>query len=131
MRAELKGPHIPLVATAEADEVGVMSGLLLVTVRLSGGLRPVRLVLESGANTPILFFNTSHCIPAGVQGPEPSYSSTLFFLDITQITVALKAKDSSSQGALQRLHGIRWPLGTTRHSGNSSKSKASLVGRSR
>jgi hypothetical protein len=81
MRAEVKGPHIPLVATAEADEVGVMSGLLLITVHLSGGLRPVRLVLDSGANTPILF-NTSQYmllhppqdVPvhgSGVDGAEP------------------------------------------------------------
>lgn len=81
MRAEVKGPHIPLVATTEADEVGVMSGLLLVTVRLSGGLRPVRLVLDSGANKTILF-NTSkymllrppHDVPvrgSGVDGSHP------------------------------------------------------------
>jgi Aspartyl protease len=85
MRAEVKGPHIPLVATAEADEVGVMSGLLLITVRLSGGLRPVRLVLDSGANTPILF-NTSqymllrppHNVPVrgtGVDGSQPVLSA--------------------------------------------------------
>jgi hypothetical protein len=48
MRAEVKGPHLPLVATAEADEVGSMPGLLLVTVRLSGGLRPVRLLRLAG-----------------------------------------------------------------------------------
>jgi len=85
MRAEVKGPHIPLVATAEADQVGVMSGLLLITVRLSGGLRPVRLVLDSGANTPILF-NTSqymllrppHEVPvrgSGVDGSRPILSA--------------------------------------------------------
>jgi hypothetical protein len=85
MRAEMKGPHIPLVATAEADQVGVMSGLLLITVRLSGGLRPVRLVLDSGANTPILF-NTSqymllrppHEVPvrgSGVDGSQPIFSA--------------------------------------------------------
>jgi hypothetical protein len=55
MRAEVKGPHIPLVATAEADEVGAIPGLLLITVRLSGGLRPVRLLVDSGVNEPILF----------------------------------------------------------------------------
>jgi hypothetical protein len=85
MRAEVKGPHIPLVATAEADEVGAMSGLLLITVRLSGGLRPVRLVLDSGANATILF-NTSqymllrppHEVPvlgSGVDGSQPILSA--------------------------------------------------------
>jgi hypothetical protein len=58
MRAEVKGPHIPLVATREVDEAGAMPGLLLIIVRLSDGLRPVRLLLDSGANEPILF-NTS------------------------------------------------------------------------
>ena len=53
MRAEVKGPHIPLVATAEADELGATPGLLLITVRLSDGLRPVRLLLDSGVNEPI------------------------------------------------------------------------------
>jgi hypothetical protein len=82
MRAEVKGPHIPLVATAEAD---AMPGLLLITVRLSGGLRPVRLLLDSGVNEPILF-NTSeymlrrpsHDVPvrgSGVDGTQPILSA--------------------------------------------------------
>jgi hypothetical protein len=85
MRAELKGPHIPLVATAGADAVGVMPGLLLITVRLSGGLRPVRLLLDSGANEPILFntsaymlLRPSHDQPirgSGVDGTRPFLSA--------------------------------------------------------
>jgi hypothetical protein len=82
MRAEVKGPHIPLVATAEAD---AMPRLLLITVRLSGGLRPVRLLLDSGVNEPILF-NTSeymlrrpsHDVPvrgSGVDGTQPILSA--------------------------------------------------------
>jgi hypothetical protein len=84
MRAEVKGPHIPLVVTAEADEVGAMPGLLLITVQLSGGLRPVRLVLDSGANEPILFNSSqymlvrlSHDVPlrgSGVDGAQPVLS---------------------------------------------------------
>ena len=84
MRAEVKGPHIPLVVTAEADEVGAMPGLLLITVQLSGGLRPVRLVLDSGANEPILFNSSqymllrpSHDVPlsgSGVDGAQPILS---------------------------------------------------------
>ena len=50
MCAEVKGPRIPLLATAEADR-----GLLIITARLSAGLRPVRLLLDSGANVAILF----------------------------------------------------------------------------
>ena len=51
MRAEVKGPRIPLLATADADG----GGLLIITARLSAGLRPVRLLLDSGANVAILF----------------------------------------------------------------------------
>jgi Aspartyl protease len=81
MRAEVKGPHIPLVATAGSDEVGVMSGLLLITARLSGALRPVRLVLDSGANTTILFNTSQYMLlrpprgvavhGSGVDGSQP------------------------------------------------------------
>ena len=84
MRAEVKGPHIPLVATAEADEAGVTPGLLLITVRLSGGLRPVRLLLDSGVNEPILFNTSEYMVlrPSttcplrgnGVDGTEPILS---------------------------------------------------------
>ena len=49
MRAEVKGPRIPLLAAVDAD------GLFIITARLSGGLRPVRLLLDSGANVAILF----------------------------------------------------------------------------
>jgi Aspartyl protease len=58
MRAEVKGPHIPLVATAEPEDGVALPGLLIVAVRLSDGMRPVRLMLDSGTNAPILY-NTS------------------------------------------------------------------------
>jgi hypothetical protein len=63
MRAEVKGTHIPVAVTAEADEAGAMTGLLLITVQLSGGLRPLRLVLDSGANEPILFNTSQYMLP--------------------------------------------------------------------
>jgi hypothetical protein len=85
MRAEVKGPHIPLVATAEADEAGAMTGLLLIIARLSDGLRPVRLLLDSGVNEPILFntseymlLRSSHDVlvrGSGVDGTEPILSA--------------------------------------------------------
>jgi hypothetical protein len=84
MRAEVKGPHIPLLATADADEAGAMPGLLLVTVQLSGGLRPVRLVLDSGVNEPILFNSSQYMLARpshdvllsgrGVDGAQPTLS---------------------------------------------------------
>jgi hypothetical protein len=58
MRTEVKGSHIPLVATAEPEDGGAPSGLPIIAVRLSDGMRPVRLLLDSGANAPILY-NTS------------------------------------------------------------------------
>ena len=84
MRAEVKGAHIPLAATAEADEVCTPPGFLVITVRLSDALRPVRLVIDSGADEPILF-NTSqymvlppsHVVPvraSGVDGAQPVFS---------------------------------------------------------
>ena len=85
MRAEVKGEHIPLVATADSDEAGAMPALMLITVRLSGGLRPVLLLLDSGVNEPILFnaseymlLRPSHDGPllgSGVDGTQPILSA--------------------------------------------------------
>jgi hypothetical protein len=85
MRQEVRGPHIPLVDGAQAEEVGAPPGLLLITVELSGGLRPVLLVVDSGANESLLF-NTSeymlqrpsHDLPvswSGVDGSQLSLSA--------------------------------------------------------
>ena len=85
MRAEVKGEHIPLVAMADSDEAGAMPALMLITVRLSGGLRPVLLLLDSGVNEPILFnaseymlLRPSHDGPLlgrGVDGTQPILSA--------------------------------------------------------
>jgi Aspartyl protease len=85
MRQEVRGPHIPLVDGAQAEEVGAPPRLLLITVELSGGLRPVLLVVDSGANESLLF-NTSeymlqrpsHDLPvswSGVDGSQLSLSA--------------------------------------------------------
>jgi Aspartyl protease len=58
MRAGVKGPHIPLVVAAVAEDGVAVPRLLIIAVRLSDGMRPVRLMLDSGANSPVLF-NTS------------------------------------------------------------------------
>jgi hypothetical protein len=58
MRTEVKGPHIPLLATAEPEGRITIPSLLVITVRLSDALRPVRLLLDSGTNAPLLY-NTS------------------------------------------------------------------------
>jgi hypothetical protein len=63
MRAEVKGQHIPLLAPAPAAE-GTLPTSLIISVRLSDGMRPVRLKLDSGANTPFLY-NTSSYMALG------------------------------------------------------------------
>jgi hypothetical protein len=54
MRAEVKGPHIALVASAQTADRAPLPKLLIIAARLSGETRPVRLVLDSGANIPYL-----------------------------------------------------------------------------
>jgi Aspartyl protease len=84
MRAEVKGPHIPLATTAESED-GALPGLLIITVRLSDGMRPARLLLDSGAQRPLLY-NTSqymelplsHDVPlrgSGVDGTQRIFSA--------------------------------------------------------
>src|ERR1035441_806907 len=58
MRADVKGPHVPLLAPAQTSDGAPLSTSLIVSVRLSDGLRPVRLKRDSGANVCFLY-NTS------------------------------------------------------------------------
>lgn len=55
MRAEVKGMHVALLAPPETANGAALSRLLIVEVRLSDGMRPIRLMLDSGANVPILY----------------------------------------------------------------------------
>ena len=55
MRAAVNGPHIPLLASAEPEDGVALPGLLIIAARLSDGTRPVRLVVDSGTNAPILY----------------------------------------------------------------------------
>ena len=85
MRAEVKGPHIPLLAAAEADLAGALPAFLLITARLSDGLRPVRLLLDFGANEPILFNTAQYMLlrpsqdvallGSALDGARPAFSS--------------------------------------------------------
>jgi hypothetical protein len=70
MRADVKGPHIPLVDTAEPDGIALAS-LVIIAARLSYAMRPVRLLLDSGANAPLLY-NISRYI-----GPQISHDVPL------------------------------------------------------
>src|ERR1019366_3020534 len=53
LREAVKGIHIALADSAHGEDAA-QSGLLIVEARLSDGMRPVRLVLDSGANAPFL-----------------------------------------------------------------------------
>src|ERR1017187_404641 len=55
MRAQVKGMHVALLPPPEAADRGTLSRLLIIEVRLSDGMRPVRLMLDSGANVPLLY----------------------------------------------------------------------------
>lgn len=66
MRAEVKGQHIGLLKSGQTlDGNGIsMPASLVVSVRLSDGMRPVRLKLDSGANVSFLY-NTSEYMALG------------------------------------------------------------------
>jgi hypothetical protein len=63
MRAEVKGPHIALVAPAQTADGAPLPELLIIAARLSGETRPVRLMLDSGANVPYLYNTSQHLVP--------------------------------------------------------------------
>jgi hypothetical protein len=62
MRTEIKGSRIPLQAQADGSQ---LAGSLIVVARLSDGMRPVRLKLDSGSNVPFLY-NTSEYMALGM-----------------------------------------------------------------
>jgi len=62
MRAEIKGPHIALVTPPQTDGAPLPK-LLIVAARLSGETRPVRLMLDSGANIPYLYNTSQRLLP--------------------------------------------------------------------
>lgn len=68
MRAQVKGQHVDLLSPGRTpDQIGDGAPLpksLIVSVRLSDGMRPVRLKLDSGTNVPFLY-NTSEYLAVG------------------------------------------------------------------
>ncbi|MGZ6045813.1 MAG: retropepsin-like aspartic protease, partial [Isosphaeraceae bacterium] len=62
MRASVKGSHVALAAWSETDHVPPNS--LIVAVHLSGATRPIRLKIDSGANSPLLY-NTAQYMTVG------------------------------------------------------------------
>jgi Aspartyl protease len=64
MRAEVKGQHIALLAPGQTQNGAPLPKSLVVSVRLSDGMRPVRLKLDSGANVSFLY-NASEYMALG------------------------------------------------------------------
>ncbi|HTF43373.1 MAG TPA: retropepsin-like aspartic protease [Terriglobales bacterium] len=60
MAADVKGPHITLVAPARAANGMPALRSLIIAARLSDGTRPVRLKLDSGTNVSFLFYTARY-----------------------------------------------------------------------
>jgi hypothetical protein len=67
MRPDVKGPHTALVTRSEIAGDPALSNLIIFEARLSNAKRPVRLMLDSGANGAILF-NTAEYLAPGQTG---------------------------------------------------------------
>jgi hypothetical protein len=82
MRADVKGPHIALLPAAETSGGELLLRSLIISARLSDGMRPVRLNLDSGTNAPFLFDSTQYMAPGsirrvgvGLYGTQRSFST--------------------------------------------------------
>jgi len=64
MRGEMKGSHIALLESTQKEN-GSAARSLIVEAKLSDGMRPVRLKLDSGSNVPFLY-NTSDYMALGL-----------------------------------------------------------------
>jgi hypothetical protein len=63
MRADVKGPHIALPPAAETSSDGLSFRSLIISARLSDGMRLGRLKLDSGTNVPFLFHTSQYRAP--------------------------------------------------------------------
>jgi hypothetical protein len=114
LAAAVKGPHIALVAPAQAANGMPVLRSLIMTALLSDGTRPVRLKLDSGTNVSFLF-NTARYMPlellrsvsmlgGGLDGAQHSYATMplqdlqigpLEIHRVSFFTFAVTKKDSS------------------------------------
>lgn len=60
MAAEVKGPHVALMASTPATKGMPALRSLIISARLSDGTRPVRLNLDSGTNVSFLFYTARY-----------------------------------------------------------------------
>jgi len=73
MRVSVKGPYVPLVNTSQVAG-GEVAPSLIVTVRLTDGMRPVHLKLDSGSSVPLLW-NSSEYMALGLKRGVSFHSS--------------------------------------------------------
>lgn len=74
MRAAVKGIRVPLLAPAPTADGVPLPNSLVIAVRLSDGIRPVRLELDSGANAPFLY-DVSQYMALGLVRGKPWHGS--------------------------------------------------------
>jgi hypothetical protein len=67
MRANMKGPHIALLTAPDKSSGGPSFSSLIISARLSDGMRPVRLKLDSGMNAPFLFDSPQYLAPGSIR----------------------------------------------------------------
>jgi hypothetical protein len=65
MRAAVKGSHVALVEPAQLPGDAQLPKSLIVVAKLTDGMRPIRLQLDSGSNVPFLY-NTSDYMALGL-----------------------------------------------------------------
>ena len=65
MRLHIKGPHIPLLISPEMTGSTALPISLIISVRVSDGMGPVRLKLDSGTNSAFLY-NASRFLAIGL-----------------------------------------------------------------
>ena len=63
MRREIKGPHIAIATPPQTPDGAPLPKRLIIAARLSGETRPVRLMLDSGANIPYLYNTSQRLLP--------------------------------------------------------------------
>ncbi len=113
MRADVKGPHIALLTAPETSSGGPSFSSLIISARLSDGMRPVRLKLDSGTNAPFLFDSPQYMAPgsirrvgSGLNGTQRSFSTlppqdlkigSLKFPNVSFATFADSQRDSRTR----------------------------------
>jgi hypothetical protein len=76
MRADVKGPHIALLTAAETSSDELLLRSLIISARLSDGMRPVRLELDSGTNAPFLFDSPHYMAPGSIRRVGGGFNGT-------------------------------------------------------